>query len=94
MPYRWWTRGMWKSACHPTFERNVFIVAKQKRYGKEFKRQAVELVVRQGYTKAEATGRVGQLRRRLHPVVTEIGRTGRRRRHASRDTAFWGRAKG
>ena len=44
VPYRWWTRGMWKNACYSILERNVFIMAKQKRYGKEFKRQAAELV--------------------------------------------------
>ena len=49
-----------ENACYYcTFERNVFIMAKQKRYGKEFKRQAAELVVKQGYTKAEAARRLG-----------------------------------
>ena len=37
--------------------KDVFIMTKQKRYSKEFKRQAAELVVRQGYTKAEARAR-------------------------------------
>ncbi len=34
-------------------------MAKQKRYSKEFKRQAAELVTKQGYTKAEAARRLG-----------------------------------
>ena len=34
-------------------------MAKQKRYSKEFKRQAAELVIKQGYTKAEAARRLG-----------------------------------
>ena len=39
--------------------KDVFIMTKQKRYSKEFKRQAAELVVKQGYTKAEAARRIG-----------------------------------
>ena len=35
------------------------MMAKQKRYGKKFKRQAAELVVKQGYSKAEAARRLG-----------------------------------
>lgn len=31
VPYRRWTRGMWKAACYSAFERNVFIMAEQKR---------------------------------------------------------------
>ena len=34
-------------------------MAKQKRYNKQFKRQAAELVVKQGYTRAEAARRLG-----------------------------------
>ena len=34
-------------------------MAKQKRYSKEFKRQAAELVVKQGYSRAEAARRLG-----------------------------------
>ena len=34
-------------------------MAKQKRYSKEFKRQAAELVTKQGYSKAEAARRLG-----------------------------------
>ena len=34
-------------------------MTKQKRYSKEFKRRAAELVVKQGYTKAEAARRIG-----------------------------------
>lgn len=36
-----------------------FIMAKKKRYSKEFRLQAAELVVRQGYTQAEASRRLG-----------------------------------
>ncbi len=51
--------GRVENTCYPISERNVFIMSKQKRYGKEFKRQAAELVVKQGYTKAEAARRLG-----------------------------------
>ncbi|NQU25820.1 MAG: transposase [Candidatus Nealsonbacteria bacterium] len=34
-------------------------MAKKKRYSKEFRLQAAELVVRQGYTQAEASRRLG-----------------------------------
>ena len=34
-------------------------MAQQKRYSEEFKRQAVALVVRQGYSRAEAARRLG-----------------------------------
>ena len=37
------------------FERIVSIMAKQKRYNKDFKLQAAELVARQGYSMAEAS---------------------------------------
>jgi len=36
-----------------------FIMAKKKRYSKEFRLQAAEIVVRQGYTQAEASRRLG-----------------------------------
>ncbi len=48
-----------ENTCYVTIERNVFIMAKQKRYSKEFKRQAAELVTKQGYSKAEAARRLG-----------------------------------
>ena len=51
--------GHVENACYVTIERKVFIMAKQKRYSKEFKRQAAELVIKQGYTKAEAARRLG-----------------------------------
>jgi transposase len=51
--------GHVENACYSISERNVFIMAKQKRYSKEFKRQAAELVVRQGYSRAEAARRLG-----------------------------------
>ena len=43
--------GRVENTCYVTFDRNVFIMAKQKRYSKEFKRQAAELVIKQGYTR-------------------------------------------
>jgi transposase len=39
--------------------KETFIMAKKKRYSKEFRLQAAELVVRQGYTQAEASRRLG-----------------------------------
>ena len=39
--------------------KGVFVMAKQKRYTREFRLESARLVVEQGYTLAEAAGRLG-----------------------------------
>jgi transposase-like protein len=57
-------------------ERSVFIMAKGKRYSKEFKRQAAELVVKQGYSQAEAARRLGVSANSLADWIQALRRSG------------------
>jgi transposase-like protein len=51
-------------------------MAKQKRYSKEFKRQAAELVVKQGYSQAEAARRLGVSSNSLADWIQALRRSG------------------
>jgi transposase-like protein len=53
----------------------VFIM-KQRRYSKEFKRQAAELVVKQGYSQAEAARRLGVSGKSLGDWIQALRRSG------------------
>jgi len=68
--------GRVENTCYVTTERNVFIMSKQKRYSKEFKRQAAELVTKQGYSKAEAARRLGVSANSIADWILTLRRSG------------------
>jgi len=51
-------------------------MAKQKRYSKEFRRQAAELVVRQGYSQAEAGRRLGVSANSIGNWIRDLRKSG------------------
>ena len=51
-------------------------MAKQKRYSKEFRRQAAELVVCQGYSQAEAARRLGVSANSIGAWIRDLRKSG------------------